>query len=133
MGWVEDLKQVAVKMVAPRAAKIVFLALVKPYTPEQVNQAINEKKNLWGGFSERMQYLEDGIQYSQYILENIDQITPQLILTYMAESGEPWYSQAQIIINTPGGIQWFMEQVNFIKSEIIRYYSEVDRSNGDAL
>jgi hypothetical protein len=120
----EKLVEVGTAIIAEKVATTIFLQLIKPFTAEQVNQAICEDINLWDHFDKKEQYLRTGMRFRSQILANIDRLSPETILNYMREKGEPWYEQVQAIRNTPGGVEWFATQVNFIKAEIKSYYYE---------
>lgn len=123
------LLDIGAAIAGEKLATTIFLQVIKPFTAEQVNQAIHENIDLWDSWDslKREQYLRVGIQFRRRILENIDNLTPEKILTYMRDRGEgtPWFEQAQAIRNTPGGVEWFADQVNYIREEIRRYYNEL--------
>lgn len=122
--FLKDFAESALVKAAMSVVNKVFLSLIEDSTVEQVNQAIKEDTQLWDRFTDRERYLNMGLGYKNIIVENIGRLSPTDILKLMAESGEPWESQAGIIINTPGGTEWFKRQVDNIKNGIMEYYHE---------
>lgn len=124
-GFLQDLRSASVEEIALVLAKHIFLRALKDVPPHDVITAIKENRNLWNEFNERDDWLKLGEQFKDRILENINRVTPELIMRYMYDSPEPHRSQVEIIINTAGGTDWFVGQVNFIKEKIKEYYRGV--------
>ena len=125
-GFLGDLKDASVEEISLILAKHIFLRAIRDFSAHGIIDAIKEDRDLWGGFEERNEWLQVGEQFSEQILENIDRITPQLIMQYLREAPEPHKTQAEIIVNTDGGPEWFVKQVNLIKDKIKEYYRGVE-------
>ena len=125
-GFLGDLKSASVEEIALILAKHIFLRAIRDFSAHNIIDAIKGDKDLWSGFGERNEWLQVGEQFSEQILDNIDRITPQLIMQYLREAPEPHKTQAEIIVNTDGGREWFVKQVELIKDKIKDYYRGVE-------
>lgn len=117
-----DMKDSTVEVVARYIAKYIFLRMLKDIKPTQIITAIKENRNLCDTFEDWETWLDVGEPFKLKIIENIDRITPQLIIDYLLKAREPHPSQAELILNTPNGPEWFVAQMEFIKQKIKEYY-----------
>lgn len=122
-----DLGTATLKVIARKLGNHVFAKIIEPFSIEQVHEAVIDNINLWErwGENDKNAYLKWGVDYKDTIRENINALTAKDILTFMAEKGDPWDAQVEVILNTPGGIKWFTNQVDNIKQEIIDYYNGI--------
>lgn len=92
---------------------------LKDVTPEDVYDAIKNNTNLLKVTPENIKKAGISLRkrFGGILMGYADLFTPELVLEEWFKIDYP--NLYSIIVNTPGGINWFNQQVNMIKKEII--------------